>query len=342
MAMEMRFGTVVRSQIPAGDDTSRHFTELMEQARLAEKLGFDSFTKASHYSTHPLQDFAQVPFLARLSAEAPKLRLNAGIVLLSLHKPLDIAEQFATLDVISGGKLIFGAALGYREVEFKAFGTTQAERVQRFEENLEAVKRLWTEDKVTMTGSHFELEEANCSMRPLQQPRPPIWIGANADAAIRRAARIGDAWYINPHNRIDTIERQTEIYKRALDEAAKPFPDEFPIRREIFVAPTRHEAIRICRPYLAEKYRVYHQWGQDKAMPEGDDDLGQGFDDLARGRFLLGAPDEITEQILRLVKVLGVNHLIVGFQWPGMPQSQVLETMQLFAEEVMPKVKNGV
>ena len=108
----MQFGVIVRSQIPLGDDISLRFAELMEQARLAERLGFESFIKASHYSTHPLQDFAQVPFLARLSAEAPKLRLNAGIVLLSLHKPLDIAEPLGLgLDIVASDYRVAEATL---------------------------------------------------------------------------------------------------------------------------------------------------------------------------------------------------------------------------------------
>src|SRR3989442_6642998 len=98
------------------------------------------------------------------------MRLNFGLILLSLHKPLDIAEQIATVDVMSGGKVIFGVALGYREVEFLAFGTTQRERVKRFEENLEAIKRLWTEDVVDMTGSHFTLQDAALGSRPVQKP----------------------------------------------------------------------------------------------------------------------------------------------------------------------------
>ena len=88
-----------------------------------------------------------------------------------------------------------------------------------------------------MKGSHFELDHANCTVKPLQKPMPPIWIGANADVAIRRAARIGDCWYINPHNTLATIERQMDLYKRALDEYGKPFPAEVPMRREVFVAP---------------------------------------------------------------------------------------------------------
>jgi alkanesulfonate monooxygenase SsuD/methylene tetrahydromethanopterin reductase-like flavin-dependent oxidoreductase (luciferase family) len=269
------------------------------------------------------------------------MRINFGLILLSLHKPLDIAEQIATVDVMSGGRVIFAAALGYREVEFRAFGTTQKERVPRFEENLEAIKRLWTEDTVDMAGSHFTLEGAAVGTKPVQKPHPPIWIGANADPAIRRAARLGDCWYVNPHNRIDTIVRQVETYKRALEECGKPFPKEFPARREVFVARSRAEAIRLCAPYLSAKYEAYQQWGQNKAMPAGDDDLALEFDDLIRDRFLLGSPDEVAEQMLALQRATGINHLIMSVQWPGMPQSLVLDELQLLAEEVFPRVRHG-
>jgi alkanesulfonate monooxygenase SsuD/methylene tetrahydromethanopterin reductase-like flavin-dependent oxidoreductase (luciferase family) len=148
----MQFGLMLRAQFPQGDDMQARFQEQLEQARLADALGFDSITKGMHYSSAPLQSLQQLPFLSRVMAEAPRLRINFGLILLSLHKPLDVAEQIATVDVMSGGKVIFGVALGYREVEFLAFGTTQKERVKRFEENLEAVRRLWTEDAVNMVA----------------------------------------------------------------------------------------------------------------------------------------------------------------------------------------------
>jgi alkanesulfonate monooxygenase SsuD/methylene tetrahydromethanopterin reductase-like flavin-dependent oxidoreductase (luciferase family) len=341
-ARKMRFGLAVRGQYPAGDDIAQRFDEMMEQVRLIEELGWDSVTKTSHFTTHPWQSFQQLPILARLTAETSRIRLNAGIILLSLHKPLDIAEQLATIDIMSGGRLIFGAALGYREVEFKGFGTTQGERVRRFEENLIAIKRLWTEDSVDMTASHFELMDASCSPQPLQKPHPPIWIGANADPAIRRAARFGDCWYINPHNRIDTIERQVEVYRRALDELKKPFPEEFPMRREVFVAETRAEAVRIAAPYLKDRYEVYQGWGQNKAMPAGDDNLSMDYDELAGNRFLVGSPDDVTEQIANLHARIGTNHLIMSIQWADMPQSQVKETMHLLTERVFPQVEQAL
>ena len=127
------------------------------------------------------------------------------MVLLPLHSPLHVAEELASLDVMCGGKLVFGAGIGYREVEFSAFGTTLKQAGRRFEECLTAVKRLWTEDFVTMKASYFELDNANCTVLPVQKPMPPVWIGANADVGIRRAARVADTWFINPHNKIDTI-----------------------------------------------------------------------------------------------------------------------------------------
>ena len=338
---DMQFGLMMRGQFPKEDDIQARFRELVEQARLADKLGFASIANGMHFSSAPFQDFQQLPFLSRVMAEAPNVRLNFGVILLSLLKPIDVAEYLATVDAMSGGKVIFGAALGYREVEFLAFGTTQKERVKRFEENMEAIKRLWTEDSVDMKGSHFELKGAALGLKPLQRPHPPIWIGANADPAIERAARLGDCWYVNPHNRIDTIVRQTELYRRALDEYGKPFPAEFPARREVFVAKTRDEAMRLCKPFLATKYAAYREWGQDKAMPEGDDDLGLDFDELVRDRFLVGSPDEVAEQMIRLNEETGINHLIMSVQWPGMPQSMTLDVLNVLAEEVFPKVRQG-
>ena len=243
---KMRYGIGMRTQYPQGDDMVKRTEDQLDQARWADKLGFDSLMKSQHLAGYPLQEFQQMPFLARVMGEAPHLRLITGIVLLSLHKPLDLAEQLATIDVMSGGRLTFGAGLGYREVEFKGFGTTAKDRVPRFLENLEAIKRLWTEDEVTMKGSHFELDHVRVSLKPAQKPTPPIWIGANADAAIKRAAKLADAWFINPHQKMATIARQLDVYRRALDEAGKPFPTELPLAREIFIAPSTQAAMDRC------------------------------------------------------------------------------------------------
>jgi alkanesulfonate monooxygenase SsuD/methylene tetrahydromethanopterin reductase-like flavin-dependent oxidoreductase (luciferase family) len=249
-----------------------------------------------------------------------------------------VAEELASLDVMCDGKLIFGAGIGYREVEFKAFGSTQKQSGKRFEECLEAVKRLWSEDFVTMKGSYFELDGANCTVMPVQKPMPPVWIGANANVGIRRAARVADTWFINPHNKIDTIAEQMEVYKRALDDAGKPFPDELPMARECFVAPTRAEAIRLARPSLEAKYKAYKEWGQDKVMPTGDA-FSTDFEELMNDRFLFGSPAEVTEQILVLKHRFNINTLLLGIHWVGMPASLAMEQMQLISEQIFPAVR---
>lgn len=342
MAKTFQFGLVIRGQYAMGDDVAARFQDTLAMVRRAEELGFDSVTKTSHYSTPPFQMLQQVPLLARFTAEVPTMRLNAGIVILPLHSPLAVAEEFATLDVMSGGRMILGAALGYRDLEFKAFGADLKDRVRRFEDNLIAIKRLWTEDVVHMKGGHFELDGASCLPKPLQRPHPPIWIGANADKAIARAARLGDCWYINPHQTVETIERQMEGYRRALDAEGKPFPAELPMRREVFVAASRDEALRLSEPFLGPKYAAYAAWGQEKDMAEGDNDLSGAFEDLARDRFLIGTPDEVADQIIDINRRLGVNHLVMSMEWAGMAESLALDTMELFATEVIPRVRAGL
>ncbi len=332
----------VRGQFAAGYDMARALEELLEQCRLAKRLGFAGVAKSQHYSSAPFQEIQQMPFLARAAAEVPGLDIATSISLLPLHKPLDLAEQLATLDLIAGGRLIFGCGIGYREVEFNAFGTTQSQRVKRFVENLEAIRRLWTEDAVTMAGSHFTLDGATCSTKPLQPGGPPIWIGADADKAVARAARLGDAWMINPHVRNATLARQMDIYRAALDAAGKSFPTKQPLIREMYVAETREEAMRRAQPYLEAKYRAYHAWGQDKDMPAGDDDLSGAYEDMVKDRFIFGAIDEAAEQIAAIAKICGATYLMAPVQWPGMPQDEALEQMHMLMEEVIPRARQAL
>jgi probable F420-dependent oxidoreductase len=340
MTAQFQFGLVVRGQAEQGEDISRRFQETLAIVRLADRLGFDSITKTAHYSAYPFQMLQLVPMLARLAAETSRLRLNAGVLLLPLLSPLHVAEEFATLDVISGGKVILGVGLGYRDVEFKAFGVPRTQRARRFEANLVAVRRLWTEDKVSMKADHFELDEASCLPKPLQRPHPPIWVGANADRAVERAARLGDCWYIGPGIEVATVERQMDLYRRALDASGKPFPAELPMRREVFVAKTRAEAIRLCAPYLGAKYKAYHSWGQE--LPADDSGFDQDFEILIGDRFLIGSPDEVAEQILAIRRRLGVNHLVMSTEWAGMPESLAIETIDMIATELFPRVKQGL
>jgi alkanesulfonate monooxygenase SsuD/methylene tetrahydromethanopterin reductase-like flavin-dependent oxidoreductase (luciferase family) len=212
--------------------------------------------------------------------------------------------------------------------------------VARLVESLEVINRLWTEDEVTHHGRFYRLTRARLALRPVQKPRPPLWFAANNDAAVERAARMADAWVINPHATLAVLARQMAVYRTALAAAGKPFPAELPIIKELYVAPDRRTAVEECRPFLEAKYKAYGSWGQDKALPEGDS-FDVAFDELVRDRFVIGDPDDCVRELRRHVDALGVTCFIFRIQWPGMEQAKVLRTIRLLAERVMPALGAG-
>jgi alkanesulfonate monooxygenase SsuD/methylene tetrahydromethanopterin reductase-like flavin-dependent oxidoreductase (luciferase family) len=334
----MKFGLIVSKQHPPGVSMVERFREHIAQVRAARDAGFDLIVMGQHYLSTPFQEIQTLPALARLAAEAGPMRIGATVLLLPLLNPVDVAEQVATLDVISEGRFIFGAGLGYREQEYEAFGVQGKERVPRFLESLEVIKRLWSEDEVTHHGRFYHLTRARLALRPVQKPHPPIWFAANNDGAVARSARLADAWVINPHATLEILRQQVALYRKALQAAGKPFPAELPIIKELYVAPDRRTAIEECRPFLEAKYKAYGSWGQDKALPQGES-FDVAFEELVQDRFVIGDPDDCIRELRRHVDLLGVNCFIFRIQWPGMEQARVLRTIALLAERVMPALR---
>ena len=331
----MKFGVFVSAQQPRSEDPVRRFREAVEQARLAKQAGFDALAAGHHYLSPPYQSLQSLPMLARLAGEAPGLELCLSVLLLAMLNPVQTAEEVASLDIMSEGKVVFGIGIGYRDVEYEAFGTNSRERVPRMLEALDLIKRLWTEEVVTFEGKFFRVTNATCTIRPVQKPYPPIWIAANADPAVVRTARLGLSWFVNPHAALPTIERQWERYKQTLAEANHPMPAARPICLEAHVAPTHEEAVETARPYLAAKYAAYAEWGQDKVLP-GEESFRVAFDDLARDRFVLGTPDEVIEQIEERVRRLDSNYLIFRMGWPGMEAAKIMRVIEMMGTRVLP------
>jgi len=319
----MKFGLLLNTQFPRGESATQRLDGLLDQVRAARDHGLDSVWVSQHYLATPFQMLQQLPVLARLAGEAGSMQIGTNIFLLPIHNPVYVAEQVATLDVISGGRFIFGVGLGYRPEEFAAFDVEMKARVSRFVEILDVVRRLWSEPEVTHEGRHFRLHRAALTLKPVQQPHPPVWIAASGDPAVERAAKHGDAWLINPHASLSTLERQMKLYRHALQAAGRPFPADAPLLKEFHIAGTRQAALDAARPYLGPKYRAYAEWGLDKPMPK-DESLSVPFDDLARDRFILGSAEDCRADIERHTRALGVNHFIFRVQWPGMSQEDAL------------------
>ncbi len=326
----MRYGLFISAQHPSQEDPAVRVAEHLEQVRLVREAGFDSIFAGQHFLPAPFQMLQPVPLLARLAAEAGDLRLGAGILLLPLLNPVEVAEHAATLDVLTSGRFVLGVGLGYRDVENAAFAVP-ADRVRVFRSKLDVVRRLLEGEVVTASGEGYRLEEARLAPRPLQRPRPPIWMAANGDAAVRRAARLADTWFVNPHASVAEVHRQLELFRAERGSE----PDELPMLREACVARTDDDALAVARPYLAPKYEAYVEWGQSDVLPPTDT-LRRERDDLREGRFIVGGPETAAAQI-RALAALGVTELVLRVQWPGLPQRDALRTLELLASEVIPR-----
>ncbi len=334
----MKVGVFLGTQHPPGSDARRAFEDHVAQTRALREEGYDAVWVGQHYRTHPEQFFQTTPLLARLAAEAGDMTIGTNLLLLPLHNPVDIAEQYATMDVIAGGRLVLGVGLGYRSEEYEVFGVERRTRTRRFEEALEILKRLWTEDHVTVEGRFYAVKDVSIRPRPLQRPRPPIWIGAAADSAVERAARLGDAWISTSVATFSTIKDQMALYRRARTAAGLPAAAAYAHSIECYVARDRARAFAASAAPIAAKYRSYYAWGMGKNVPR---DSGEhlSVEDLARDRFVIGTPDDVIRECQRRRDELGATHLIVRFNFPGMPQATVLSAIRLFGREVLPHLR---
>jgi alkanesulfonate monooxygenase SsuD/methylene tetrahydromethanopterin reductase-like flavin-dependent oxidoreductase (luciferase family) len=339
MTRPVQLGLLLCSQFPVDDDAAARFEEQLEQVRLVRDAGFDGVFASQHYLAHPFQYLHPIPVLARILAEAGDMRIGTSIALLALPNPVDLAEELATLDVMSGGRLTVGVGLGYRDVEFDAFGVPADRRLRRFLDNLDVMRQLWSQDEVTFEAEHVRLDRVPVALRPVQRPHPPIWMAGHTDAAIRRAARRGVPWIAAAAHVDDTyLRHQVKVYREACREFGHDL--ELPMLQEIYVAPTEQEALDVVRRSLSLKYRAYQQWGQDTILPE-DQTFDVEFDELRQGRFIIGDPAGCIERIRTLIDEVGPTHLILRMQWPGMTQEEVLANMRLFTTEVMPALEDA-
>lgn len=341
MSERIKVGLFLSNQQPPDRDPVEALDEQLRMVAHVRDAGWDSIFTGQHYLLGEVRKLQPIPFIARLCAESGDMRVGIAILLLSLQNPVDIAESMASLDVVSLGKLIIGSGLGYRQEEFDAFGIPRSERVPRFEENLRIVTRLLEGDEVTADLPWCKLNGARLVNRPVQDPRPPLWIGANNDRAIARAATMGDTWMVNPHARFDTVRDQLEMFRATRRDAGLPQePDELPIIKEVFCAETRQDAFEQCLPYLGEKYRHYLSWGQDGAMPTGDS-LDLPIDQLVDQRFVVGTPQDCLDTLSTWRDQVGANHFVLRTEWVGMPPEDARRSLRLLTEEVIPALKAG-
>jgi alkanesulfonate monooxygenase SsuD/methylene tetrahydromethanopterin reductase-like flavin-dependent oxidoreductase (luciferase family) len=337
----MKLGIYLNAQHPQGDDPARRFAETVEQVRLIRQLGFDSIWSGEHHVTDDYHYYPLLPMLQRLAADAEGLEIGTNIVLLPLHNPIELAEITAFMDVISGGRFTLGVGLGYRPEEFAMFGVDMKHRVSRFTEAIEIIKRLWTEDKVTHKGRHWQFENLTIRPQPSQKPRPAIVVAAHVDQAVERAAHIADGWTIVPTPRLDEVERHAAIYAKARSAAGLPPSNHIVRLYEVACAPDEETALRRAAPFLLAKYAAYASWGLPGLEFRKEDAPEIQLRKLAANRFAVGSPDQVVTALMDQHRT-GIHHITMRVSWPGMRQDDILAGIELIGTKVLPEVRKRV
>lgn len=321
------------SDVPKSVTPAQQFKDILRIVEAAEDNGFSYICIGQHFLYGDLRWLQPVPLLARLSAHvAPTTRLVTQIMIAPLYHPVMLAEEIATLDIVTEGRLIFGAGLGYRPDEFDYLQVPYKERAGRFDESLQIMKQLWTQDEVSFEGRYFNLDSVKPHIHPVQQPHVPIWIGAHAMGGVRRAGKYGDAYAVPPETPKHEVEERYRVVKDLFAERGKPFGSQ-PLRRNVLVADTREEAMIEYARVAKGRYITYANKGLDVMA---DTDLENQFAEAVSGHVVVGTPDDVVGQLTDLVTSLPVDPLLFRPQWPTMDGDETIAAINRLGKDVVP------
>jgi alkanesulfonate monooxygenase SsuD/methylene tetrahydromethanopterin reductase-like flavin-dependent oxidoreductase (luciferase family) len=296
---------------------------LCRQGERAEALGFDSLFLPEHHFAGPGSLPAPLLLLAALAARTRRLRLGTTSYLLPLRHPLHVAAEVAVLDRLSGGRLIFGVGRGFRPSLFAAFAVPAAEKRERFEAHLEAIRRAWRGEELAAAGTAGEAGPVALAPRPLQRPHPPIWVAAFGPRAVEQAGRLGLPYLASPLEPLAALERNYARHREAAQAAGRALPREVPVIRSVFASrkPSRlqeaREALERAAAQLARS--AAPSLRRAAAAPLGE-------------RALVGEPEALADGLARYRERLGVTHLIARLHVPGARPAALEESLELVAD----------
>ncbi|TYL46343.1 LLM class flavin-dependent oxidoreductase [Nocardioides sp. BGMRC 2183] len=332
----MEFGILMGDQ-PVSTPPEEHLDLMLRKVEAAQKAGFTYLTIGQHYLYDGFRWFQPIPLLARLAAEIDDhVRIGTTVLVGPVQHPVALAEDLATLDVITRGKLVVGIGTGYLAHEYDVFGKPFKQRYSLLEELIEVMTKVWTQDRVTHHGKFFDIDDRPTHLHPVQKPRPPIWLGAMKEMGVRRAARHGDVWTITPQQTIPQVEELVGAY---LDERAKyDLPlTKFPLRRELQLGDSYEDALNSFADVARVKYVSYAGQGMqllDRERVEAD------FLENVKDHVLLGTGEQVRDQIRDIAARLPVGPLLVRPHWPGMDAAQTEAYLERVGREVVEPLKD--
>jgi probable F420-dependent oxidoreductase len=329
------------------DETSRDpFAQTFELAQEAEQAGFDTAT-IGHHHFMPGNASDPLTFMAAVAARTSTLRVGTGIFQLPVHNPVRVAEQVATIDQLSAGRVSLGVGLGWWATEYQVQGSVFKERGARMEEALTILRLVWENENTSFDGRFWSFPELTVHPRPVQRPHPLLWVAGVADVAIDRAARLGDAWLCGPVQSLAKAQSCLAAYRPACELANKE-PD-WVLRRYAWLGSdakqVREEVLPVYVGGLMEHWR---ESVEDEAEKElfARIDAGENVspEEIAADRLLWGDPNDVIGQVERYRETTGAEHVHAAFG-AGLPAhtgpstfggfEELRDMIRLFGREVI-------
>ncbi|MFH5801791.1 LLM class flavin-dependent oxidoreductase [Haladaptatus sp. CMAA 1911] len=323
---DMEFGVYLNQYDDRRTDFS--FEEMLEQTTEIETLGYDTAAVGErHFYDDGFYDAFSC--LTAMAARVDKIDLMANILILPIYHPIHLAERISAIDNLMDGGTRWGVSLGYRESELVNFGVPMDQRVPRFIEGLEILKRLLAGERFDHSGDYYQFEDGFVRPSPVQNPRPKFWGGGNASVAIKRAAYRCDG-FTAAVTIPEDLERDIQLYRESLGEFGKD-PDEGDVTIMVdgFVGETTEAAYDAVDPYLLDLTEKYIKWGNPEFTGR------PGFEDIEE-QTMIGTADEVAGMVATYQDI-GVDHLIFRTQFPGMEGQTGMDSVRRFADEVLPR-----
>jgi len=346
----VKFG--VQNLFPAeGEDDHRVLLDALEDIKLADELGFDSAWLAEHhFSRYGILGNPMV-LGAAIAETTRQIQIGTAVVVLPFHHPLRLAEDAATLDILSGGRLELGVGRGYQPKEFKGFGVEAETSKRRYAEVVEILQLAWSGQPFSYHGEFYDVDEVALSPRPVRPGGPPIRHAVVSPASFPERGLAGDHIITSPtFAPLGRMKRNFDAYRDALIEGGHdPADYDIPFMQQVWVGDSESELHAVAESTLT----YYRTVG--KVVPGSDEAIAaeaEYYDKVRHNIGLLtleqtlthggnfGSVDQIVDTLGRLATELGVNHYISWFRIPSLDRKVALKAMETFATEVIPQLRD--
>ena len=340
----MKFGVGLFSMQTHKDIDCSHvdlYRNSLDHVRLAESVNFDSVWLSEHHFLEDGYCSSPLGMAAAMAAVTQRVRIGTGALILTLHNPVRVAEDAATVDLISGGRFDLGVAIGYRKEEFEGFGVPMKQRPSRIEEAIEIIEKCWNDGPFSYEGKRFSFRDIDVTPKPVQRP-VPIYIGAFEEPAVRRAGRLGYPLLVGPGRTVPMIMDTLGWYNDEAEKAGRdPSSAEHILLRETYVGESEEEAITGGTEYIINMYRFYLSLGvkiviRGKKITSPDDPF---FEYMAEDRFMIGTPGHCAEEVRKYAEKTGIRNIMCRMVFPQAPTEVIARSIELFGNQVIPEFR---